>query len=70
MRNRYLSITAGLLVLVGAGSVASLAQKASDGNKPSIEIPRMRQDFGDVFERAQYEYAFVVRNRGTRPHLR
>ncbi|HEX5131755.1 MAG TPA: DUF1573 domain-containing protein [Candidatus Krumholzibacteria bacterium] len=48
---------------VGAAVLAGSPETA-EAQKPSIEIPRMRQDFGDVFERAQYEYAFVVRNRG------
>lgn len=64
MRNRFMSLGAGVLVLcMGAGTAAGAPQAAA-GNKPSIEIPRMRQDFGEVFERAKYEYSFVVRNRG------
>lgn len=65
MRNRRLSLGAAALVLcMGAGTGPGSAQKAAGGSAPSIEIPRMRQDFGEVFERAKYEYAFVVRNRG------
>lgn len=65
MRNRFMSLGAGVLVLImGTGTAAGAPQTATSGKKPAIEIPRMRQDFGQVFERAKYEYAFVVRNRG------
>jgi hypothetical protein len=47
----------GLIAVAGSPQLAHSA-------KPSIEIPRMRQDFGEVFERVKYEYSFVVRNRG------
>jgi hypothetical protein len=66
MRNRFVPLGAGVLALwAGAVLVASLPRGAAAENKPSVEIPRMRQDFGEVFERAKYEYSFVVRNRGT-----
>jgi hypothetical protein len=66
MRKRFLPLGAGVLALcVGATALVSLPRGAAAENKPAIEIPRMRQDFGDVFERAKYEYSFVVRNRGT-----
>ncbi len=66
MRNRFVPLGAGVLALcVGAAVVASLPRGAAAENKPSVEIPRMRQDFGEVFERAKYEYSFTVRNRGT-----
>lgn len=64
MRNRFATLGAGVLVLC-AGAIAGVFSQAVAENKPSIEIPRMRQDFGEVFERAKYEYSFVVRNRGT-----
>jgi hypothetical protein len=63
MRTRSIALGAGFLVLALAAGTAPALQNTG-GAKPLIEIPRMRQDFGDVFERAQYEYAFVVRNRG------
>lgn len=31
---------------------------------PSIVVPTMIHDFGQVFERGAYKYTFVVRNRG------
>lgn len=31
---------------------------------PKIVAPKMRHDFGVVFEREAYEYAFPVRNQG------
>ncbi len=31
---------------------------------PSIYIPKMRHDFGKMFEQETYKYAFTVRNRG------
>ena len=31
---------------------------------PSIFIPKLRHDFGKVFEQEAYKYSFVVRNRG------
>lgn len=64
MRNRFATLVAGALVLAG-GALVGTSRQAVAENKPSIEIPRMRQDFGEVFERAQYEYSFLVRNRGT-----
>jgi Protein of unknown function (DUF1573) len=62
MRGRFAAIGACFLVLSSASAPAGAATK--EPAKPSIEIPRIVQDFGDVFERATYEYAFVVRNRG------
>ncbi len=65
MRIRFAALFAWALVLcVGAGPASGTPQKTAAGGKPSIEIPRMLQDFGDVFERDEYVYAFVVRNRG------
>ncbi len=37
---------------------------SADEPAPDIVIPKMKHDFGDVFEREKYEYSFVVRNRG------
>ncbi|HEU4364928.1 MAG TPA: DUF1573 domain-containing protein [Candidatus Krumholzibacteria bacterium] len=65
MRDRFTWLGVGILIVgMSAGTTTGSPQTAAGGNKPSIEIPRMRQDFGEVFERAKYEYSFVVRNRG------
>jgi len=32
--------------------------------QPAIVIPKIRHDFGEMFEQEKYEYAFVVRNTG------
>jgi hypothetical protein len=58
------------LVLAVAGVViaqeaAKPAKKAeASGTAPSMELPKMRHDFGEVFERPKFEASFVVRNRG------
>lgn len=49
-----------MLALIGA----SVALSQDDGPQPAIMIPKMRQDFGKVFEQEKYEYTFVVRNTG------
>jgi Protein of unknown function (DUF1573) len=64
MRGRFAAMGAAWVVMLLAGLVLAADQKTDAGPKPSIEIPRMMQDFGDVFERPTYEYSFVVRNRG------
>jgi hypothetical protein len=62
------------LVLAIAGAVIAFGQEtkpaepakkaAATGPRPIIEIPKMRQDFGEVFEREKFEYTFAVKNRG------
>ena len=42
--------------------VASIA--IADEAGPEIFIPKLRHDFGKVFERESYAHDFVVRNRG------
>lgn len=59
-RSRFVG-AAVLLVLV-LSSVMVLAQNGDSG--PVIVIPKLRHDFGDVFEQTKYAYDFVVRNRG------
>jgi hypothetical protein len=51
------------LALPGSVAAQNAAKKGSNP-KPSIEIPKMKQDFGEVFEREKYEYSFKVFNRG------
>jgi len=56
---------AGVVVAQEASKPAEPAKKeVATGPRPIIEIPKMRQDFGDVFERDKFEYTFVVKNRG------
>ena len=43
--------------------VASIAY--ADEPAPEIVIPKLRHDFGKVFEREAYAHDFVVRNRGS-----
>jgi hypothetical protein len=62
-RQLVLGALALCLVLPGGGA-AQNAQKAASGPKPVIEIPKMKMDFGEVFEREKYEYDFRVFNRG------
>lgn len=60
-----------LLALAVAGVVAQEAPKTAPASKPAvtgarpiIEIPKMMQNLGDVYERDKYEYSFTVKNRG------
>lgn len=54
-----------LAVALSAAYAAQEATKNEGGApKPAIEIPRMKIDLGQMFEREKYEYKFVVRNRG------
>ncbi len=65
MRNPFVPLVAALAVAVTAtGVITVMPSPSAAQSKPSIEIPRMREDLGRVFERANYEYSFVVRNRG------
>jgi len=58
-----LALALALPVVVAAQNAQKKAPAAA-GPKPSIEIPRMAYDAGQVFEQEKYEYSFVVRNRG------
>ena len=49
-------------VVLTAFLVAGIA--AAGDPAPSIVIPKMRHDFGDIFEQEKYEYQFLVRNAG------
>ncbi len=72
--HRRMVAVAGVLSLVLAIAGAVIAQEskpaepakkaAATGARPIIEIPKMRQDFGEVFEREKFEYTFAVKNRG------
>jgi hypothetical protein len=41
-----------------------LAAALAEEQQPEIVIPKMRHDFGSVYEQETYEYHFVVRNKG------
>jgi hypothetical protein len=51
-------------VAVLAFLVMGLAAAFAEELQPSIHIPKMRHDYGTVFEQETYEYTFIVQNRG------
>jgi len=51
-------LTAALVLLV------NLATTMAQEPQPEMVIPKMRHDFGQVFEQESYEYTFVVQNKG------
>jgi hypothetical protein len=53
------------MLVVAAVLAGSLTAAFADELQPSIVIPKMRHDFGRVFERDKFEYDFIVKNRGT-----
>jgi hypothetical protein len=53
-----------LMLVVVAFVMGSLSAAFADELQPKIVIPKMRHDFGKVYERETYEYTFVVRNQG------
>ena len=59
MAKRGVTMIVAAVVLLGS-LAATLAQEP----QPGIVIPKMRHDFGPVFERETYEYSFVVQNKG------
>ena len=55
----------GVMIAVAAVVLlGSLAASLAEELQPEIVIPKMRHDFGEVFERETYEYSFVVQNKG------
>jgi hypothetical protein len=58
------ALSLALMVPAIGGAQNAAKKPASTGPKPVIEIPKMKHDFGEVFEREKYEYTFIVRNRG------
>jgi hypothetical protein len=52
------------ILLVTAVLLGSLVAALADEPQPEIFIPKMRHDFGDVYEQESFEYTFVVRNKG------
>lgn len=52
-------VLAALVIFVITSIVA-----AQDEGQPVLDIPKLRHDFGKVFERDEYKYEFIVRNRG------
>jgi hypothetical protein len=64
-RRLALGALALCLLLPRAGGAQNAPAPANTGGpQPSIEIPKMKHDFGEVFEREKYEYVFQVFNRG------
>ncbi len=63
-----LSLALAAMTAFGAQEATKPADPAkkpvASGPRPIIEIPKMRQDFGEVYERPKFEYTFAVRNRG------
>lgn len=56
---------AGVVIAQEASKPADPAKKpTASGPRPIIEIPKMRHDFGDVYEREKFEYTFAVKNKG------
>jgi len=68
MQKRWWAMAALVLTLIvpapGGAQNAERKGPAADGIKPQIEIPKMKHDFGEIFEREKYEFTFMVRNRG------
>jgi hypothetical protein len=52
------------MIVVAVVLLGSLAAPQAQEPQPEMVIPKMRQDFGAVFERETYEYSFIVQNRG------
>lgn len=52
------------LFVAAAVLLGSLAAALAEEPQPEIVIPKMRHDFGGVFERETYEYTFAVQNKG------
>lgn len=74
MHRRMVAIVGALMLALAAVAVVG-AQESSkpaepakkqvaSGPRPVIEIPKMRHDFGEVYERPKFEASFQVRNRG------
>lgn len=54
-----------VLLLVATSLIVGSIAFAQDGDpQPEIVIPKLRYDFGKVFEQDEYAYTFLVRNRG------
>jgi hypothetical protein len=73
MHRRMVAVICTLSIVVAfAGAVlaqqtstpAPATKPAASGPRPIIELPKMRQDFGNVYEQPKYDATFVVKNRG------
>jgi len=60
----FVLAVAGLVVAQDASKTDAPKKEAASGPRPIIEIPKMRHDFGEVYESDKFEYSFVVRNKG------
>lgn len=59
----YLKGLASALTII-AVMTGSIPVAGDEGPQPSIMMPKMRYDFGKVFEKEKYAYSFPVRNMG------
>ena len=59
-------VKSGVMALLTASFLFSFAVVFAEEDElaPAIFIPKMRHDYGRVFERETYEYTFTVQNRG------
>ena len=62
--NRIVKSGTMALLLVSFLLSVSLVFAEDDQLQPSIFIPKMRHDYGRVFEQKTYDYTFIVQNRG------
>jgi Protein of unknown function (DUF1573) len=62
---RLLTLAALSLTLAAPVLAANDDAAKAGGARPSIEIPKMKYDFGKIFEQPTYDCSFVVRNVGT-----
>lgn len=60
----FVLAVAGLVVAQEASKTDAPKKEAASGPRPIIEIPKMRHDFGEVYESDKFEYTFLVRNKG------
>jgi Protein of unknown function (DUF1573) len=60
----FVIAVAGLVVAQEASKTGAPKKVAASGPQPIIEIPKMRHDFGEVYEADKFEYTFIVKNKG------
>jgi hypothetical protein len=53
-----------MILVVAAVLTGGLAVARAADPQPEIFIPKMRHDFGKLFEQKSYEYTFVIHNKG------
>ena len=60
----FVLAVAGLVVAQEASKAVAPKKAAASGPQPIIEIPKMKHDFGEVYEADKFEYTFTVKNKG------